>query len=382
MIGSIDMAFPRLNNISLWLLPPSLIVLLISSIIENGAGTGWTIKRSSFISDNKLNKLYSMQRNISIWYIYSRLINIKQKIKSYVKSIYHLVSFATIKKIIVQRLDLNHKSRFNSTPRIGEKERNLNVEQLNNEDFLKWLVGFTDGDGSFTLSKSNNKWNLTYKITQSKYNGKLLNKIKSRLKIGRINEYKDSISYKVTKLEHIGEYIIPIFDKYPLLTSKQNNYERFKEGYKIIINKELDKIEKNIKLNEIKLRPIENKKKKWEMSKWWIIGFIEAEGSFYITKKDKNRYEMGFGITQKLDNDILEEIRDKLHIENKVRYKEKHRYYVLDTTNKKDIINIIEYCYNTMLGVKSLEFKIWRRCINKNNEEKKEIQDILRRLKK
>jgi len=43
MIGSIDMAFPRLNNISLWLLPPSLIVLLISSIIENGAGTGWTI---------------------------------------------------------------------------------------------------------------------------------------------------------------------------------------------------------------------------------------------------------------------------------------------------------------------------------------------------
>src|ERR1700742_5368155 len=41
--GSPDMAFPRLNNISLWLLPPSLVLLLVSSLVENGAGTGWTV---------------------------------------------------------------------------------------------------------------------------------------------------------------------------------------------------------------------------------------------------------------------------------------------------------------------------------------------------
>lgn len=43
MIGSVDMAFPRLNNISFWLLPPALILLLGSSLVEQGAGTGWTI---------------------------------------------------------------------------------------------------------------------------------------------------------------------------------------------------------------------------------------------------------------------------------------------------------------------------------------------------
>ena len=37
------MAFPRLNNISFWLLPPALILLLMSSLVENGAGTGWTV---------------------------------------------------------------------------------------------------------------------------------------------------------------------------------------------------------------------------------------------------------------------------------------------------------------------------------------------------
>jgi cytochrome c oxidase subunit 1 len=43
MIGAPDMAFPRMNNISFWLLPPALILLLVSSLVEGGAGTGWTM---------------------------------------------------------------------------------------------------------------------------------------------------------------------------------------------------------------------------------------------------------------------------------------------------------------------------------------------------
>ena len=43
LVGGPDMAYPRLNNISYWLLPPSLILFLFASGIENGAGTGWTL---------------------------------------------------------------------------------------------------------------------------------------------------------------------------------------------------------------------------------------------------------------------------------------------------------------------------------------------------
>jgi cytochrome c oxidase subunit 1 len=43
MIGAVDMAFPRLNNISFWLLPPALMLLVSSSLVEAGAGTGWTV---------------------------------------------------------------------------------------------------------------------------------------------------------------------------------------------------------------------------------------------------------------------------------------------------------------------------------------------------
>lgn len=43
MIGAPDMSFPRMNNISFWLLPPALILLVASSLVEGGAGTGWTV---------------------------------------------------------------------------------------------------------------------------------------------------------------------------------------------------------------------------------------------------------------------------------------------------------------------------------------------------
>src|SRR5262249_10312811 len=48
MSGARDMAFPRRNNISFWLLPASLSLLLLSMFVEGepgapGVGAGWTI---------------------------------------------------------------------------------------------------------------------------------------------------------------------------------------------------------------------------------------------------------------------------------------------------------------------------------------------------
>lgn len=41
LIGAVDVAFPRLNNISFWLNPAALILLLLSALVEQGTGTGW-----------------------------------------------------------------------------------------------------------------------------------------------------------------------------------------------------------------------------------------------------------------------------------------------------------------------------------------------------
>eukprot|EP00178_Gracilaria_changii_P004651 TRINITY_DN17551_c0_g1_i1.p1 TRINITY_DN17551_c0_g1~~TRINITY_DN17551_c0_g1_i1.p1 ORF type:complete len:256 (+),score=-4.84 TRINITY_DN17551_c0_g1_i1:77-844(+) len=43
MLNVPDMAFPRLNNLRFWLLPPALLLLLFSAFVEKGVGTGWTV---------------------------------------------------------------------------------------------------------------------------------------------------------------------------------------------------------------------------------------------------------------------------------------------------------------------------------------------------
>ena len=48
MIGAPDMAFPRMNNISFWLLPPAILLLVLSMFVEGpsgstGVGGGWTV---------------------------------------------------------------------------------------------------------------------------------------------------------------------------------------------------------------------------------------------------------------------------------------------------------------------------------------------------
>lgn len=43
ILSAPDIAFPRLNNIRFWFLPPSITLLLIRGFVENGTGTGWTV---------------------------------------------------------------------------------------------------------------------------------------------------------------------------------------------------------------------------------------------------------------------------------------------------------------------------------------------------
>jgi cytochrome c oxidase subunit 1 len=43
ILGAPDIAFPRMNNLSFWFLPPSLFFLIFSSFSGVGVGTGWTV---------------------------------------------------------------------------------------------------------------------------------------------------------------------------------------------------------------------------------------------------------------------------------------------------------------------------------------------------
>lgn len=116
-----------------------------------------------------------------------------------------------------------------------------------------------------------------------------------------------------------------------------------------------------------------------------MVGFIEAEGSFYLTKKDSNRIVHGFGLTQKLDEIVLQAIGFTLHISNPVTYKEIYNHHILDTTNSRAIENIMIYFKDTMKGVKSLEYRIWARSYSNNKgdyDKLQKVRNMVRKLRK
>jgi hypothetical protein len=105
----------------------------------------------------------------------------------------------------------------------------------------------TDGDGSFIIYKTRNTYGLTFKISQSKYNKRILYFIKKKLGVGNVSEELNSnmAQYSIYSREKLKKYILPIFDKYPLLTRKYFSYKKFVEAFNILENTLISYEEKN-----------------------------------------------------------------------------------------------------------------------------------------
>ena len=443
MIGGVDMAFARLNNISFWCLPPALVCIIASLLIENGAGTGWTVNMLLLkISFDAWRSLSTLQGLASLWELYIiyiwylieySFINFSSVKSSIIIGKYACIYFINPKgwallkkegKYILQRLNMiiynSVVYKVNSGAFISKKHLsngksiNKHYNKDNKFDFNQWLVGFTDGDGCFNvyINKELTKVNFTFKISQNKYNGQVLHYIKKNLSVGKVVQYDDNMmSYILRDKKYIENILFPIFDNNYLLTSKYYNYIIFKECLLISNNKDLSQKDKILLIKSIKdkERPDNYISPVWNqvgqngdiisykditsvnqinhiITKSWLIGFIEAEGSFYLVNKTTNRIVHAFGITQKLDPIILYSIKYLLHINSNVRYKSK--YYILDTTNSRNIEYIINYFIlnnhkNLFKGMKSFEFNLWKRTYYKykNNYDKlNKIRNIIRFL--
>jgi hypothetical protein len=116
------------------------------------------------------------------------------------------------------------------------------------------------------------------------------------------------------------------------------------------------------------------------MSKYWIIGFTEAEGSFYLVSKSSTRIVHAFEITQKLDVIVLKAISLILGI----NLAKKNTYYAVVTTNSRAIENIISYFESCIKGMKSVEYRIWARSYVKHkgdHEKLSKIRETMRNLR-
>lgn len=88
-----------------------------------------------------------------------------------------------------------------------------------------------------------------------------------------------------------------------------------------------------------------------------MVGFTEAEGSFYLFTKGPERMVHAFEITlpsAKLDKIVL----DAAALLLGARVRVKNTYCTVYVDAARDIPSIIAFYHNTMKGMKSLEYRI------------------------
>lgn len=264
-------------------------------------------------------------------------------------------------------------------------------QRLNTKD-IQWFIGFTDGDGCLTMYKEKkylNNWRHEYTIGLSIKDIRLLYKIKKILGCGVIRKYNNVAIFNVKKIKHLIYRIIPIFDKYPLLTDKKRLiYLNFRNSLlhkalisKININNKdiifikqlLDNIPNNLYKISIEdlLKNIDN-----NYFDNWLVGFTEAEGSFYFVKKklsDLDNFSQPqvqillraeFRLSQNNNFSLLNKIKEKLKISRKVdlQSNSSNHYYIV-AASSLSLQNVINFYTNPNLvkfkGIKYLEFVLW-----------------------
>ena len=170
--------------------------------------------------------------------------------------------------------------------------------------FQQWFVGFSDAESNFiihkVLDKNGNisKFSFMFSIELHIDDLHTLEYIKNKLGLGNTRIYKDKCIFTISDKQGVYE-LISIFDKFNLNTTKYLDYLKFKEAFKIYherpsntkVANSKDLIPKllELKSNMNKSRKIvtsEDYKGKINITKYWLLGFIEGDGSFFISRTD------------------------------------------------------------------------------------------------
>lgn len=179
------------------------------------------------------------------------------------------------------------------------KNTNINNQRLKKIQFNEWFVGFSDAESNFLIGLDNRgkytRFNFRFTIGLHIDDKSLLEYIKIELGCGRIEINKENtVAYFiVADTNEINSVLIPIFENFPLNTTKYLDYLSFKEA--LLINsihtsnleirsnniKKILELKNNMNKNRTKLNlPLNHIK----ITPFWLLGLIEGEGSFHLRR--------------------------------------------------------------------------------------------------
>lgn len=191
----------------------------------------------------------------------------------------------------------------------------ITSSEIERADFIEWFRGFTDAEGCFMIKPVNDRiFGFLFEIGLHVYDTNVLHFIQKTLGIGKVSTYGARSYFRVSSQKDIKN-IIDIFSNSPLNTIKHLNFLDFKKAFELYTNtkektlqlkKEIDIVKGNMN----SLRSDYELPKEYIITSYWLIGFVEGDGSFYILSKD---FELGFALRQTaLELPLLEAIKSYL----------------------------------------------------------------------
>ena len=145
-------------------------------------------------------------------------------------------------RVDITKVSCYHRGNMKSSDNISHADKKQ--ERLN----PSWIVGFTDGEGCFTISIIRNTttrigWQVfpEFVISQGEKSKSVLFQIQEYFSCGivKINRRHDNhrehmYRYAVRSIKELNDIIIPFFDEYQLHTSKRKDFLIFKKVVKIM----------------------------------------------------------------------------------------------------------------------------------------------------
>ncbi len=255
-----------------------------------------------------------------------------------------------------------------------EASQRLNAKNLS----YAYIVGLFEGDGFFTVSQKGKYFQCEVGIELSIKDVQLVYKIKNLLGVGIVGFRERNgikmVYLRVRKKDHLINFVLPIFDKYPLFSNKQHHYLRLKIVLlsNLVLHNDISSYTRPTE----PLNSIESILNAPYFSAW-LVGFIEAEGCFSVYKlsKDNDYFVASFDISQTNGNILISAIRKYLSLTPNI-YIDKTNNFRLKVTGVRSIENIIKFIDKApvkLLGNKKLQYLLWIKKLRINSRYAEKI---------